>query len=132
MIDLIGRLGGVLLGGLFRVIDQAVEDKDQANAIKARLQEQVLTGQLEELRAATAILVAEAQGESWLQRNWRPLTMLVFVGLVVAKWLGFTAPGITEAIELKLFQIIELGLGGYVIGRSLEKVAERVAPMLQR
>jgi hypothetical protein len=49
--------------------------------------------------------------------------MLTFLGLIVAKWLGWTAPGITEALELKVFDIIEIGLGGYVIGRSLEKAA---------
>ena len=43
---------------------------------------------------------AEAMGDSWLQRSWRPITMLTFVSLIVAKWLGFTAPGVTEAVEL--------------------------------
>jgi hypothetical protein len=72
----------------------------------------------------TDIIVAEANGEGYIQRNWRPITMLTFVGLVVAKWFGFAAPGVTEEIEMKLFDIIQLGLGGYVIGRSAEKVAK--------
>lgn len=112
---------GPLVSGLFGVIDKAVEDKDQAARIKAKLQEMVLTGQMKEIEAAANIIVAEASGESWLQRNWRPLTMVVFVGLIVARWLGFAAPNLTEEIELKVFEIVQLGIGGYVIGRSVEK-----------
>ena len=74
----------------------------------------------------------EAQGESWLQRNWRPLTMMVFVGLIVGKWLGYTAPGVSEDLELRLLGLIEIGLGGYVIGRSVEKVAPVIAGALKK
>jgi len=112
---------GPVIAGIFSVIDKAVENKDQATEIKARLQEMVLTGQMREIEEAAANIRAEATGDSWLQRSWRPLTMLTFVSLIVAKWLGFTAPGVTEAVELALFEIIKIGLGGYVIGRSVEK-----------
>ena len=112
---------GPVIAGIFSVIDKAVENKDQAAEIKARLQEMVLTGQMREIEEAAANIRAEATGDSWLQRSWRPLTMLTFVSLIVAKWLGFTAPGMTEAVELALFEIIKIGLGGYVIGRSVEK-----------
>lgn len=112
---------GPVIAGIFSVIDKAVENKDQAAEIKARLQEMVLTGQMREIEEAAANIRAEAMGDSWLQRSWRPLTMLTFVSLIVAKWLGFTAPGVTEAVELALFEIIKIGLGGYVIGRSVEK-----------
>ncbi|MEK7244958.1 MAG: 3TM-type holin [Pseudomonadota bacterium] len=112
---------GPVIAGIFSVIDKAIEDKDQAAAIKVKLQEMVLTGQMREIEEAAANIRAEATGDSWLQRSWRPLTMLTFVSLIVAKWLGFTAPGVTEAVELALFEIIKVGLGGYVIGRSVEK-----------
>ncbi len=121
MIGLLTTLGAPIIKGLFSAVDQAVEDKDQANAIKARLEELALAGQLKELQEAASIIRAEAGGESWLQRNWRPLTMLTFVALVVAKWLGFTAPGVSEAVELELMRLIQIGLGGYVVGRSAEK-----------
>ena len=112
---------GPVIAGIFSVIDKVVENRDQAAEIKARLQEMVLTGQMREIEEAAANIRAEATGDSWLQRSWRPLTMLTFVSLIVAKWLGFTAPGMTEAVELALFEIIKIGLGGYVIGRSVEK-----------
>lgn len=113
-----------IIGGIFKTVDEVVEDKDEANRLKAQLQSKVMDSTLVELESATKIIVAEAQGGSWIQRSWRPLTMLTFVGLIVAKWLGFTAPGISEAIELALFDIIKIGLGGYVLGRSGEKIVK--------
>lgn len=46
--------------------------------------------------------------------------MLTFVALIVARWLGWSEPNLAEA--LKLWDIVEIGLGGYVIGRSAEKI----------
>ena len=58
--------------------------------------------------------------------------MLVFAGLIVARWFGLTAAGITEAVELKLWNILEIGIGGYVIGRSAEKIAPAIAQALKK
>ena len=113
---------GPLIGGLFGVIDKAVEDKDQAARIKGELQTMVLTGQMKEIEAAMKIVVAEAQSESGLARNWRPITMLTFVFIVannyiVHPWLG----GPMLPIPPDMWELIKSGLGGYVVGRSVEK-----------
>jgi hypothetical protein len=121
MLPILGAVAGPLLKGIFNTIDSVVDDDDMRAKLKNDLQTKVLDGQAQEIEAAMKIVVAEAQGGSWIQRSWRPITMLVFVALIVAKWLGWTAPGISEAIELALFDIIKIGLGGYVVGRSVEK-----------
>ena len=46
--------------------------------------------------------------------------MLVFVGLIVARWLGWSAPNLSQDEALKLWDIVEFGIGGYVVGRSAE------------
>ena len=63
------------------------------------------------------VVSAEAQG-SWLQRNWRPITALVFLVLIVLNQFNFLIIPLSEEIW-NLFKIM---LGGYVGGRSLEKV----------
>ena len=60
--------------------------------------------------------------ESWLTRNHRPLIVLMFAGLVVARWLGWSV-GIKEAEALEVLAIIKIVLGVYVGGRSAEKIA---------
>jgi len=77
-----------------------------------------------ELDSAMKIIVAEAQSGSWLAQNWRPITMLTFVALIVAHWLGFTPQNMPEAQVMALLEIVKVGLGGYVLGRSGEKIAK--------
>jgi hypothetical protein len=62
-----------------------------------------------------------------LARTWRPLAMLVFVALIVARWLGFVRPDISEAEVLAMWSVVQYSMGGYVVGRSLEKIAPVVA-----
>jgi len=113
---------GPLIGGLFGVIDKAVEDKDQAAAIKARLQEMVLTGQMQEIEQAGRIIVAEAQGDSWLQRSWRPLLMCLFGVIIANNYLVVPLFGTPAAdIPPDMWDLLKLGVGGYVLGRSVEK-----------
>lgn len=83
-------------------------------------------------KAASDIVLAEARSENWLASSWRPIMMLTFGALIVSRWLGWTAPGVTEALEMKLWDIIQLGLGGYVIGRSAEKIAPSIAAALKK
>jgi len=111
-----------LLGVLTGIIDQAVTDKDLAARIKADLQSQGLQLVASELDAQKDIIVAESKGGG-LQGNWRPITMLTFVGLISAHWLGFTPENLPESQVLALLDIVKVGLGGYVVGRSAEKVA---------
>ena len=105
-----------------KVIDKLFPDANKAKEAKVELTEMLLNGELDELEQQAGVIKAEAQGESWLQRNWRPMVMLVFTALVVCRWMGWSAPNLTEAVELKLFSIIQLGIGGYIASRGLEKV----------
>lgn len=113
---------GPLLSGLLGVVDKAVEDKDQANLIKAKLNEIALSGEMKELQAAADIIVAEAKGESWLQRNWRPLLMVLF-GVIVANNYVIVPIFGTPAADIPpdMWDLLKLGVGGYVVGRTAEK-----------
>ena len=66
--NLIGTIGGKVLD----VVDDVVEDKDEANKLKFQIQRQLIETKGSELEAQAKIVLDEAQG-SWLQRNWRPL-----------------------------------------------------------
>ena len=109
---------------LGNVLDKLFPDANAAKEAKLRLLELEQEGQLKHLEAQVSIISAEAKGESWLQRNWRPILMLTFTSLIVARWLGFADHSIGPELELKLLDIVELGIGGYVIGRSGEKIVK--------
>jgi len=78
------------------------------------------------------IVKTEASSGNWLTSGWRPITMLVFTSLITARWFGWAAPNLAPEEYLKLWDIVQLGLGGYVIGRSGEKIAETVAGVLKK
>ena len=118
--NLIGSIGGKVLD----IVDDVVEDKDEANRLKFEIQRQLIENKASELEAAAKIVLAEVQG-GWLQRNWRPLLMVTFAGLIVAHWFGFTAPNIPESVQNSLLNIVMVGIGGYVVGRSGEKIADK-------
>ena len=65
--NLIGSIGGKVLD----IVDDVVEDKDEANRLKFQIQRQLIENKSSELESAAKIDLAEVQG-SWLQRNYRP------------------------------------------------------------
>jgi hypothetical protein len=129
-----------LLPTLFPILGDALRrmfpDPEQAAKAQLELQMELLRRQTELEGAASAIVKAEASSEHWLTASWRPILMLTFGALIVARWLGYSAPNLSEAEVVKLWSIVELGIGGYVIGRSAEKVlpalAEAVRPAAAR
>ena len=96
--------------------DPTEQEKTQLEQVKV-----AMGAAMQMLQGQVAIIIAEAQGGGFLQRNWRPITMLVFLGLVVAHFFGFQSDTFTPEDSAHLFSLVELGLGGYVIGRSVEK-----------
>ena len=77
--------------------------------------------QLEEIaRSRSAAVVEEARG-NWLQRSWRPLVMLVFA-LIVLVGTFTTLPILSDTS--RFWDLLEIGLGGYVVGRSGEKIMQ--------
>lgn len=111
------------LGG--KVLDKFVQDKDLAQKLKAEMTIAAMNGELKELEAQVSIITTEAQG-NWLQRSWRPLTMVWFSVLLGMYWFGFAPDYLIDnpATVDQLFGLLKLGIGGYVLGRSVEKSVE--------
>lgn len=105
------------------VVAQAKAQLDQLKEADAAKQ---LDRDLQVELAGMSNVQAEAKGDSWLQRNWRPITALTFVVLVVAYWFGFTAPNLPAASVQELFELVKLCLGGYTLGRTAEKLGPSI------
>lgn len=117
---------------LGKVVGNLFPDPTEKAKAEAEVMRQLLTAQSEIEKAASEIIRTEAASEHWLAANWRPLTMLVFVALIVARWFGWAAPNLSQEEYIKLWSIVEFGLGGYVVGRSVEKIAPSIAQALKR
>lgn len=119
LIPVLGGIGARVAASLFP--DPA--DKLKAQELENKLTSEIMANAAAIEEAAAKIINTEAASQHWLAANWRPLTMITFVALIVARWFGWSAPGLTDAEALALWDIVELGLGGYVVGRSAEKIA---------
>jgi len=128
ILGILGKVAGSVADRIFPNPEHELKRIELQQALQAAVLER--TSEIE--RAAAEVVKAEAQGQSWLQRTWRPITMLTFVALIVSRWLGWSAPNLGEAEVLKLWDIVEIGLGGYVIGRSAEKVLPEVVNSMQK
>ncbi len=125
-----------LLPALVPILGDAIRrlfpDPAEAAKAQAELNNALMANAAKIEEAAASIIADEAKSEHWLASSWRPLVMLIFTALIVARWLGYSAPGISEAEVLKLWDIVQLGLGGYVIGRSAEKIVPQIAEMVAK
>lgn len=121
---------GAVLPAVTQVIDRLFPDAESRAKAQAEVQAALVAKEAELQRAVIDVVKAEAQSEHWLAASWRPLLMLTFGAIIVARFLGFTAPGISEAELVRLWSILEIGIGGYVIGRSAEKIVPQVAGVL--
>lgn len=123
LLPVLASIGGQVAKSLFP--DPAEEAK------RAEVQNQFNLAVMQQAQAieqaAAGIVKAEAESSHWLAANWRPILMLTFGGLIVARWFGYAAPELSEAEYLKLWDIVQLGLGGYVIGRSVERITPHIA-----
>ena len=110
---------GKVIDGLFTSDEERLKAKNEVFKV---LQEQ----QLELQKLQTEIVLAEANG-NWLQRSWRPVLMLAFGFIVI--YVKFIAPLFSLPIpplENEFWNLLQLGIGGYVVGRSVEKVAKNI------
>jgi hypothetical protein len=117
---------------LGKALGNLIPDASARAQAEAEIAKQLLASSAELERAAGEIVLAEAKSEHFLAACWRPILMLTFGALIVARWLGYSAPGISEAEVLKLWDIVQLGLGGYVIGRSAEKIAPQIVAAIKK
>ena len=128
LLPLLSTIGGQVAKSLFPDPAQETERQRVENEVTIAVMKQAQA--IEE--AAAGIVKTEAASGHWLAANWRPLTALVFVGLIVARWLGWTAPGMTEPEYLAVYDIIQIMIGGYVASRGLEKLVPPIASALKK
>jgi len=134
-LPVIGKIVAPLLGQIFGVVDELVEDKDLAAKLKAQMQLTAMSMDhkeaMTELQSQADIVKAEIQGHSWIQRSWRPILMLVIVSIVANNYLFypylsmFTDKAVVLDLPDALWNLMSIGVGGYIVGRSGEQIVKR-------
>jgi hypothetical protein len=127
------------IGGIFEPAAKLVDDlhtseeerltiKQALFEMQAQLSVKVMEYEAKILKAQSDIIQAEANGQSWIQRNWRPITMLTFLALVVCDSFGLLEFRLAD----QAWTLLQIGLGGYVVGRSAEKIVPKFTDAMRK
>lgn len=112
------------------VIKRVLPDKDAQVKAQSELNTMLLDGSLKEYEKQADIIIAEANSKHWMTATWRPALMYVFIFIIANNYIlaPYVAAMFTVDISLEmppqLWELLKLGMGGYIIGRSGEKVAQ--------
>tara|TARA_R100000951_G_C2610243_1_gene171010 strand:- start:283 stop:681 length:399 start_codon:yes stop_codon:yes gene_type:complete len=126
MKKIIQWFSGGVISEIGKVIDNIFTNDEERIKAKNEVMKVLKAQELELYKMQTEVIIAEASG-NWLQRSWRPIIMLSFGFIVI--YVKFLAPLFDWTIpelEPEFWSLLKLGIGGYVIGRSAEKIANKV------
>ena len=102
--------------------EERLNAKSKMLEVQAVAMQQVFDYETQALTARANIVNSEASSENWIASSWRPITMLTFMVLAVGDSLGLLATPLRD----EAWMLLQLGLGGYVVGRSGEKIAKTI------
>src|SRR6056297_1396766 len=123
-----------LLGaGLGKAVDNVLgrffEDKDQAAQAAQELRLAMLEHEQTAQQVARDVVVSEAKSEHWITSAWLPLVMIMFAVMIgnnyiIAPYLdAIFGTSVMFDMPEQAWSLLSVGLGGYVLGRSGEKIA---------
>ena len=125
-------------GPLAKIIDGQIADAALKRKLAAEMEQQLLTHMTRAAELGQAVVLAEVQSAHWLSRSWRPMLMLLLMGFLLLAGLilpladliaGAPVPFAPrwQMLPEGFWNFLTVGMGGYIGGRSLEKVAGAVA-----
>lgn len=128
----------ILLPGLISVLGRFIPDADARAKAQEEITRQILANEATIIASARDVVTAEIGSGNALASSWRPvlmyLLMFLLLGFFVGGAFGFAdrlGAGM-RAIPESLFTLLQIGLGGYIVGRSGEKIASAVAGKVGR
>ena len=125
LITAVGPLVKMALG----VVDKSVADKDLKDKLKSELTSQLLDNNNKELQSAASIIQAEASSVHWLTATWRPALMWICILVIFNNYIIMPFANLIfgSSVELSIpdpmWNLLTIGVGGYIVGRSGEKIA---------
>jgi len=125
-----------LVGKIGDAFDKNFTNKEEKLEAKNKLLAEANSLVSKVLDAQKEILLSETTGNR-LQRSWRPIVMIAFAFIVVYSFFiqpAFfpNAVNISKTLPADFWSLLKIGLGGYVIGRSAEKVSHKVANTINK
>lgn len=115
------------IGAVFDDLHMSGEEKAKAKMELAKLQNdfnlKLMEADYKFAQEQSKVLTAEIASNSWMARNWRPIIMLLFGYIVAHNFVIAPLFGLEYLpIPGDLWDLLKIGIGGYIVGRSAEKI----------
>jgi hypothetical protein len=134
---IISTVTGLMQGPVSKLLEAYVSDLELRRKLQAELESSLVSHLGKSLELQEAVILAEIQSGNWLTRSWRPMLMFLLMAFLVL--VGFLLP-LADLLAGKaipfnprwqtlpdgFWDFLGIGVGGYVGGRSLEKVTENL------
>ncbi len=132
---LLSLLTGPLVNSVMGVINKHYDVQINKDKLQADVEKAIL-GTITDVTSNQAdVLKAEINSEERLARIWRPiaalclLSVLMFYSLILpiaVGWFGAPPVRVGDILLGWIYTLFGSCLGGYIVGRSLEKIVENV------
>lgn len=124
----------VLLGPITEALTKTIPDVNKRAEAKEAIEQAILKSNDKALEAMAQTMSADAASESWLTRSARPLTVLWSLSAItyLVIWPDPAMMNAIKAIPSELWNLVTLGIGAYVAGRTTEKVATTIVGAIKK
>ncbi len=136
---------GIIESGVDKVVDSVADGLDNLftsdeermkvqailDQIRVSLKSELIQAFIKVSKFKADIIIAETKGESWLQRNWRPATMMLFAYIIANEYVIAPYVEVLFNVDLKpkvldprMWDLLALGMGGYISALGIKKVVD--------
>ena len=124
---------GEAVKGVTDLVGKFVEDPDKANELETEIKKSLMGIEKQLIQSQTAVIVAEAKSQSFIAKNWRPMIMLIFGAIILNNYILFPYIQLFGGTAIKLdlppamWELLKIGIGGYIVGITGEKMVDTYA-----
>ncbi len=114
-----------LFGGFFNYKGEQAKTVQEALSVLKSVNDT----DAQSITAASQALSAILTQGSFLEKNWRPLLMVVLMVILITSFFGYVPPHLNDAVSPtmeKVWTLLQIGLGGYLPCRTVEKIVQQI------
>ncbi len=122
------NLLNILVGPITEALTKTIPDVNKRAEAQEAIQQAIVNSNDKALEAMSSTMAADAASDGILTRNARPIVVLWSLGMVsyLIFWPSQVVFDAMRAVPDQLWNLISIGIGGYTLARTAEKVTSTI------
>lgn len=127
------QAAGDIIGKFVTSPEQKLQAQLELSKLEADFRVKTMDADMELVKAQAEVVVSETKSQSWLARNWRPILMLTFTYIIAHNYVFAPLFSLKSVlIPEQMWELLKIGMGGYIVSRSAEKLVPDVVKALKK